>query len=370
MSERKNIQKPNMVLLFLFILWLLLGFLILLGVSMTISQKFYNNNWYFITHQILFGYLPGGILAFLAYKIKLSWLKKISLPVLLFILGLMVLALTPEIGILLGGARRWVSIGPLTFQPSEFLKLAFIVYLAAWLTKNKTGFKKTIKALIPFLAILSVVCILLISQPNISTLGVIIAIAFILYFTAETPIRHTIILCIMGAGGLGLLVLTASYRLGRFLIFLNPDLHPLGIGYQIRQSLIAVGSGAIFGSGLGLSVQKAGFLPQPMSDTIFAIFAEETGFVGAMLLIILILVFTWKVFSMAKQCSDSFLRLTAIGIASWFVIQSFINIGAIIGILPLTGIPLPFVSYGSSHLVAELTAMGILLNISKNIKKH
>jgi cell division protein FtsW len=367
MSKKKKTgqQKPDIPLLVFVFLWILLGFLILLGVSLTVSLKFYNNSWHFFIHQMLFGYLPGGLLFVIAYKINLAWLKKICLPVLLATLTFITLALMPKIGILLGGAKRWITLGPITFQPSEFLKLAFIIYLAAWLDKNRKVSKDTFQVFIPFLVILGIICALFIAQPDISTLGTIIAVTLIIYFTAGTPICHTIALLLIGAGGLAILIKSAPYRLGRLLVFLRPDLHPLGIGYQIKQSLIAVGSGGILGAGLGLSVQKAGFLPQPMTDSIFAIFAEEAGFVGTIFFVLLILVFAWRGFKIAKKCSDDFLRLTMIGITSWFVIQSFINIGAIIGILPLTGIPLPFVSYGSSHLIIELIAVGILLNISK-----
>ncbi len=158
----------------------------------------------------------------------------------------------------------------------------------------------------------------------------------------------------------------APYRVNRLLVFFNPGIDPMGIGYQLKQSLIAVGSGGITGVGLGMSIQKLGFLPQPISDSIFAVFSEEAGFVGSLFLIFLFLIFLWRGLKIAKETGNRFCQLTALGITSWIVIQAFVNIGAMIGILPLTGIPLPFIGYGGSALVTTLIGAGILLNISKN----
>ena len=158
----------------------------------------------------------------------------------------------------------------------------------------------------------------------------------------------------------------APYRAARLLVFLNPETDPMGMGYQLKQALIAVGSGGIFGLGLGMSVQKFGFLPQSMADSIFAIFSEETGFIGSLILIFLFLIFFWRGFKIAKKSMDQFSKLAALGISCWIILQALINIGSMIGIIPLTGVPLPFLSYGGSALVTELIGVGILLNISKN----
>ena len=167
------------------------------------------------------------------------------------------------------------------------------------------------------------------------------------------------------AGSLIALIKIAPYRAERMLVFFQPGIDPLGIGFQAKQALIAVGSGGIAGVGLGMGIQKFGFLPQPISDSIFAIFAEETGFIGALALIFLFLMFLWRGFRIAKKTQNKFFQLTAIGITSWIIVQAFVNIGSMIGLLPITGIPLPFISYGGSHLIAELVGIGILLNISK-----
>ncbi|MBU3964644.1 putative lipid II flippase FtsW [Patescibacteria group bacterium] len=368
MKKQKN--KPDLILSLTISLLLILGFAILASVSLTVSQKVYGNSFQYLMHQIKYGYFPGLILGFLAYKINLKSLRKISLPALFGVIILMMLVFVPKIGVPIGGANRWVSLGPITIQPSELLKLIFIVYLAAWLTKHKEQNKKRVQLFLPFIIILTVVCVLLIKQPDISTLATIAAITLVMYFSAETPFWQTGLLILSGIGALAILIKTAPYRLNRLLVFLRPDAQPLGIGYQMKQALIAIGSGSIIGQGLGLSVQKSGFLPAPMTDSIFAVFAEETGFIGAIILISLFLIFAWQGFKIAKQSSEIFFKLIAIGITFWITLQAFINIGAMIGILPLTGIPLPLVSYGSSHLVMELIAIGLLLNISKQPKNN
>jgi len=288
-------------------------------------------------------------------------------------------------GTVLGGAARWINLGSISFQPAEFLKLTFILYLAAWLTsrtpqragggqsekkftpldsKHLTGFSTTLAA---FLIVIGLISLLLIFQPDISTLGVIILVATLIYFLAGTPLWHNILIILIGGGGLLSLIKLAPYRFARLLVFLKPEIDPMGIGYQLKQALIAVGSGGIFGLGLGMSRQKFGFLPQSISDSIFAIFSEETGFIGSLILITLFLIFLWRGFRIGKITQDRFSQLTALGITSWIIIQAFVNIGSMIGILPLTGIPLPFISYGGSALVAELVGIGILLNISKQV---
>ena len=359
------------------------GILILAIVSAPFSLPKFNTTYYFLIHQIVCGLIPGLALAIIFFKIPLDFLKKIAL--ILFILNLIVLTFVflPKIGFSSGGASRWINLGKVTFQPSEFLKLTFILYLSAIIKKQSTqssndqslkrkplskkrkkhyDFKKT---LIPFLFFVGIISLILISQPDISTLGIIVFIALLIYFGGGAPIWHSIIIVLAAASGVISLIKIAPYRLSRFLVFLKPEIDPMGIGYQIKQSLIAVGSGGIRGLGIGMSAQKVTFLPHPMSDSIFAVFAEETGFVGCCILISLFLIFLWRGLRISKNSQDKFAQLVALGICSWIVLQAFISIGSLIGILPLTGIPLPFISYGGSHLVAELIGIGILLNISK-----
>lgn len=408
--------RPDYILLSALAILVILGILILASVSIAFPAK--EGGWYayFLFHQFLFGLMPGFILGLLFFRLPLSVLKKWVPFLLLINLVLMVMVFAPYIGISLRGASRWINLGPISFQPSEFLKLTFILYLAAWLSghlesprakvffsKAKISHSKRFPAeggkkfslavkktrfwrkgigfrpvfnkhlwenlagdsLIPFLIIVGSLSLLLIAQPDISTLGVIVLVSALMYFSAGTQLWHSVLIILLGLAGLVFLIKSAPYRLNRLLVFFNPGFEPMGIGYQVKQALITIGSGGVFGLGLGMGIQKFGFLPQPMSDSIFAVFAEETGFAGSLILLSVFLIFVWRGFGIAKKSRDKFSQLAAFGITSWIIIQYLINVSSMIGILPLTGIPLPFISYGGSHLVAELAAAGILLNISR-----
>ncbi len=364
-SSIKKFKHPDYILLGTIGFLLAFGITILASVSAPFSQVKFGNTYYFLSHQIFYGLIPGLILGLLALKINLSFFKKMAPFLLLLNLIALIMVFIPGIGLQIEGATRWVNLGPVSFQPSEFLKITFILYIAAWLA-NRSSEKKLNQAFLAFLAIFGLISLTLILQPDISTLCVIFAVAALMYFANNTPFWHAVLIFLSGIAGIFLLVKMAPYRLKRFLVFFNPEIDPMGIGYQLKQSLIAIGSGGLGGTGLGMSVQKFGLLPQPVSDSIFAIFSEETGFVGSFFLAFLFLIFLWRGFKITKGAESRFCQLTAMGITSWIVVQAFVNIGAMIGILPLTGIPLPFVSYGGSALIATLTGAGILLNISKN----
>lgn len=351
---------------------IVLGGLILVSVSASLSQEKFGSSFYYLNHQILYGFLPGIILAFFAFKINLNILKK-WIPLLLLInLVLLIMVFVPRFSLSFRGASRWLNLGPISFQPSEFLKLTFIIYLASWLdsrnkkTNSPKSKKKFSETLIAFLIITGIISLLLIFQPDISTLGIILASSVLMFFLADTPFWHTVLIISISILLLLSLIRIAPYRFARVSVFLNPETDPMGIGYHLKQALIAVGSGGVSGSGLGLSEQKFGFLPQSISDSIFAIFAEETGFIGSSILVLLFLIFFWRGFKIGKQRKDKFSQLAAFGITFWITLQAFVNISSMIGIFPLTGIPLSFISYGGSALISELVGVGILLNISKN----
>ncbi len=323
--------------------------------------------------QLLFGFLPGAAVAFAFFKIPLPVLQKWAPYLLLGNIILLLMVFVPAFSETARGATRWISLGFVSFQPAEFLKLTFILYMAGLLAlrkerkKGRTGSLK--ETLLPFLVVTAVVGFLLIKQPDISTLGIIFFATLIIYFTARTPVWHT--LALLAAGGItGFLVIHFTpYRLSRISGLFNPDLEPLGATYQLRQALITVGSGGIFGLGVGMSQQKFGFLPFPATDSIFAILAEETGFIGSVIIIFLFSAFLFRGFQIALASRSGFARLVAIGICSWIFIQATVNIGTMVGLFPVTGIPLPLISFGKSHLIAEMAAIGILLNISRYTKK-
>jgi len=364
--DRKH--KPDLILLGLSAILVFVGILILSSVSASFSLQHFGTTFYFLNHQILFGLIPGLLLGTVAFFIPLGFLKKISFAALLGNIILLIMVFLPTVGSAASAAHRWIFIGPFSFQPSEFLKLTLIIYIAAWLAARTSSGKQAEKwktTLLPFGIVIGIISLLLIFQPDISTLGVIGITAIIMYFTSATPVWHSLLMVGGGITVLIAIIRLAPYRVSRLAVFFDPSLDPLGQGYQAKQALIGIGSGGLTGVGLGLSFQKFGILPEPISDSIYAIFAEETGFLGATFLVILFLAFAWRGFAIARRSRDEFSKLVIIGITSWITIQAFVNMGSMVGILPLTGIPLPFISYGGSALVTELLALGILLNISK-----
>jgi len=352
----------------LFTLFALLGIgLIMIASSGVLYGKVRFGDEYYFLKQQLFGLGVGLILLSVFQKIHYTMWQRFVLPISIVALILLVLVFIPGFGTTVYGAARWIELGPISFQPSEVMKFAIILYLAAWLSGK--GQKKTadfFEGLVPFLALLAVVGFLIIKQPDTGTLGLIFLVSLAIFFASGASILHIFSLFFGGILFLFILIKMAPYRMQRFLVFMNPEHDPLGFGYQITQALLAIGSGGFFGVGLGQSRQKFNYLPEPVTDSIFAVLGEELGFIGVVVVIILFLFLAWRGIRIALYAPDEFGRLLAVGIVSWVVFQAFINISAITGLIPLTGIPLPFISYGGTSLAVLLAAMGILLNISKH----
>ncbi|MDD2796737.1 MAG: FtsW/RodA/SpoVE family cell cycle protein, partial [Candidatus Pacebacteria bacterium] len=313
-------------------------------------------------HQLLYGFLPGILLGAIAFFTPLKTLKKYSLPLFILSFALMFLVFVPGIGVFEKGAARWINLFGLNFQPSEFLKLTTIIYLSAIYSSEK---KK--KPLSNFFTIMGLVGIAFYAQSDLSTFAIIVAASLVIIFSANIKPKDVFLAGFISLISLFLLLIPIAYRADRVLSVINPeqasDLH------HKNQALISIGSGGLNGSGLGLSAQKFGFVPEAMSDSIFTIYAEELGFLGCAFLIFILMFFTFYIFSIAKK-STPFPKLMAIGIGTWIVVQSFINILAMSGLFPISGIPLPFLSYGGTHLVFELIAIGLLLNIARSINKR
>ncbi|MFH1565566.1 MAG: putative lipid II flippase FtsW [bacterium] len=344
----------------------LIGLVMVSSSSVVLATQQFGSPYYYFKHQFFIGFIGGGIFCYIMSKIDYGKLKKFA-PVFLFLSFLMlILVFIPGIGMSFGGAQRWIKLG-LSFQPSEFVKLGVIIYLAAWLSKDKESVQSFTKSFLPFVAVICAVSILLLKQPDTGTMGIIAVIAITMFFTAGGRFSHIFIFITGLAGVLWGLIKIAPYRMNRFLVFLNPSIDPKGIGYHINQALIAIGSGGIFGMGFGHSRQKFNYLPEPIGDSIFAIIAEELGLIGGAIILVLFGIFAWRGFRIAKHAPDKFGMLLAVGITSWIIFQAIINIAAITSLMPLTGITLPFISYGSSSLVMSLGGVGILINISKQI---
>lgn len=285
----------------------------------------------------------------------------------LFVLSLLVTAAVfiPHLGFEHGGGRRWLSLGGFTLQPSEGLKIAAVIMAAAYCAGIREGIKDIRWGLGGILGILAGPGALLLLQPDLGTLGVIVVGVLAVFFAAGAPWRDMIALALIGVLAVGVLAIYKPYIIDRVTVFLHPNEAPQAEGYQIRQSLIAVGSGGVFGRGFGQGVQKFTYLPEPMGDSIFAVAAEELGFIGGTVIIALFLLFALRGFTVGVQAKDQFAGLVAIGISAYLVCEAFVNIGAMLGVVPLTGIPLTFVSQGGTAMLSSLAAAGILLGVSR-----
>lgn len=364
---QNNSHRLDSKLLFTVFALLAIGLLAIASAGIFYAETRFNDDYFFFKRQLVYGILPGIIALYFFQRTDYHRWQKIVVPLFLLNIVLLILVFVPGVGAKIYGASRWVQIGPLSFQPSEMTKLAVILYLAAWFVgKGKAKVEDIVEGLIPFLAIFGLIAFLIMKQPDTGTLGVIFLISMAIFFAAGAKIAHLGMLFMGGVMALGVLIQLAPYRLQRFLVFLNPDLDPQGVGYHVSQALLAIGSGGLFGLGLGHSRQKFNYLPEPVTDSIFAIFSEEWGFIGALVVISLFVFLAFRGLRIAKNASDEFGMLVAIGIVMWITAQAFINIAAISGLIPLTGIPLPFISYGGTSLVFLMAGIGILLNISRH----
>lgn len=358
-------HQPDFILLGSVAVLLVIGLVTLFSASSVKGETVAGDPAFYLKHQLLYGLLPGLALFLLFYKMDHRILRRLSFLILLFALAMLFLLFLPQFALSLKGATRWIKIGALTFQPAEFFKLGFLIYLASFFASRQGKVSRFFEVGVPFLIILAFVGWLFLSQPAAGTLGVISLTSIVVYFLAGVRLRHLLILVTVVAVAFAAIMLSAPYRRARLEAFLNPSRDPQGSSYQLQQALISIGSGGIWGVGLGHSRQKYNFLPETMSDSIFAIYAEEVGLVGSLLLLSLLCLFTFRGFSVAVSSRENFSRLLSGGITTWLAAQSFINIAANTGLIPLTGIPLPFFSYGGSGLIASLAASGILLNISR-----
>ena len=319
---------------------------------------------YFLKRHLLFLGL-GFILTFASMAIDYRRLRIIAKPLILFTILLLVLVLIPGIGKASSGARRWFKVCFFSFQPSEFAKLALMVYISDFLARKQNKIGDFVEGFMPPIIVMGVISILIVKQPDLGNSVLIACISLTMMFIAGARLKHIFMLGLMAAPFLYFLVVKVPYRMQRILAFIDPwkDCH--GIGFQLSQSQIALGSGGLFGVGLGKSMQKLFYLPAAHTDFILSIIGEETGLVGTLAVVMLFIAFIWQGARIAKRTADPFGYFLSIGIVVMLGMQAFVNIGVSIGALPTKGLPLPFVSYGGSALIFNMVAVGLLLNISR-----
>ncbi|MEJ2347925.1 MAG: putative lipid II flippase FtsW [Patescibacteria group bacterium] len=353
---KKQKKIPDKRFFILAITLTVLGLIAIADASSPAALSNFSDRFYYVKQQLIWG-LIGIAVLLVASKIHYSFWEKIAMPLFVGNIILLILVLIPGIGTKILGARRWIFIGPTSFQPSELIKLTLSIYLAKVAAKEK----KSLSYFIPIAAVAALIML----EPDLGTTIVVGAIGMVQAFVAGVSFIHFLGALVAAALASILLVVTSDYRRDRLLTFLQQSKDPLGKSYHIRQILLALGSGGIFGVGLGQSRQKFLFLPEAATDSIFAVIAEEVGFVGALVLIILFVAFIFRGIKIALNAPDDFSKILGTGLIAWIGMQIFLNIGSMVAIIPLTGIPLPFFSYGGSALTTTLLATGILLNISK-----
>lgn len=354
-----SVGSPNWIFIISIVLLTLFGLVAIFEASVVESYQQFGDKFHFLKLQLMWALL--GFTAFsIASLIPYSIYKKLAQPIFIIAILLLLAVLIPGIGFEAQGARRWINLGFTVLQPSEITKLAVIIYLSSWLSKHQR-FE-------PFMFITAVVIGLIMLQPDLGTAVIIGSIAFILYFVSGGNIKKILISGLIAAVIGGILIISSPYRLDRLKTFLDPSTDPLGTSYHIRQVLIALGSGGVFGQGIGKSRQKYQYLPEASTDSIFAIIAEETGFIGGLLVIIALYQLINQGFKIAKNSTDPFAQLLTMGIMSWIGLQMLMNLSAMVALIPLTGVPLPLISYGGSSLITILLALGIVSNISRYTK--
>lgn len=357
----KQKRKPSRLSVHLFVLPLILATIGLFFVFESSSVRSFNEfgeSFNYVKLQLLWIVLGAGIMLFVSFfnyhkLYYLSFLGMVTTIVLLF------LVLVPSIGQSAGGARRWLDLGYFSLQPTELAKLSVIIYLSSWFNHRER------KRFFSFLILLSVLMLLIILQPDMGTAIIIFLIGIAMYYLAGIELHYLLFLMPAAIVAFLILIKISPYRFQRVLAFFNPSLDPLGITYHINQILISLGSGGVFGMGLGISRQKYMFLPEAHTDSIFAIIGEEVGFVGSFIIILLFLYLMYLIFQVAEHAGDRFGKLLAGGIFAFFNFQILINLAGITNLLPLTGVPLPFISYGGSNMLVSFTLLGVLINISR-----
>jgi len=366
-NSRFKKPKIDIILALTTFVLLAFGLIMLSSVSSVISFENFGYTNFYLYRQL--AWAAGGIVIwYLAQKIDYHIYKKIALPFLIISIILTAIIFIPHVGFNYNGATRWINLAGFQFQPSEVLKLSLIIFWASWFEDNRKNINSFKKIFLPFCGIILLVGAMLVKQPDLGTFLVIAVTSVAMYFVAGTRLTFIGAIFAGAALAIGALVKAAPYRMERLLVFMDPEKDPLGMGFHVNQALIAVGTGGWWGRGFGKSGQKyTGYIPEAVGDSAFAIIAEELGFIKILIMpIALFIVFAWRGYLIARNSTDLFGKMLAFGITSWIIFQAILNICTMVALVPLTGVPLPFISYGGTSLVMVLLGSGILLNISKN----
>lgn len=371
-AHAREHHQPDFILIGALGLIIVFGLMMLSSASSVEAYQKFGDSYYFFKHQLINGFLPGLVAFFIAAQFDYRHYKKWAFLAMIASVGLLLLVLIPSIGTSYDkGAQAWINLGLFSFQPTEIVKLTFLIYLAAWLEKKgEHGLKDFQYGFLPFIFSLGLIVLLVMAQPDLGTLLIIVAISLIVYFVAGGAGKHIAMVMLGGLLLVFIAVQIAPYRMGRLTVFFNPGSDPQRYGYHISQAKIAVGSGGILGLGIGKSRQKFNYLPEVYGDSIFAVIAEEMGFIFSIILLLLYLTIGIRGLKISRASPDDFGKFLSLGIAAWICGQAFINISTMIGLFPLTGIPLPFISYGGTSLVVLFFAAGVLVNISKQTRLH
>lgn len=365
-SHKVSHHQPDWLFLGTVLILLAFGLFMIYDASAVKAFYDFGDGFRFFKYQSIW-ILLGLVLFFIFQKIDYHYWQKVAVLIMVVTISLLILVLIPGVGIEIYGSRRWIGVGFIGIQPSELTKLSVLIYFATWLTTKVKGKVKNsfIDVFLPFLLMIGFVTILLMLEPDLGTTVVIFGSSLLVYFLSGAHIWQFIVsIPVLFAAGIGLIVLS-PYRKARLLAFLDPSTDPGGISYHINQVLIALGSGGLIGLGPGYSRQKYQYIPEVYADSIFAVIGEEFGFIGTVVVIMVFAFLIARGWKIIENAPDEFGRLLSAGIVFWIALQVIINIGAMTAVFPLTGIPLPFISYGGSALLSMMMGIGILTNISK-----
>jgi cell division protein FtsW len=336
-----------------------------LGVLARNESSFYS----MLTSQLVLGLVGGSLALYVATKIPYLFWRKHATVILISAIAITALVFVPGLGFTHGGARRWITFAGISVQPVEFLKIAFLIYMSAWLSWAKKRVESPLFGIVPLFVILGIIAGVLLLQPDTKSIILMCGTGLAMLFLSGTPLKHLLILAGVSVGVFIILALNTPYLAQRVSTFLNPAGDPTGASYQLQQGLIAIGSGQVHGRGFGQSIQKFSYLPEPQGDSIFAVIGEEFGFIGSTLVVLLYILFAMRGLWIARRAPDVFSGLLASGLVVIISLQSFMNMASITGLFPLTGVPLVFMSQGGTSLLLSLASVGIILGISKYRKK-